>query len=313
MLEQAEALLSQALEIEPNFVALLFELGRVYGRQGSDAGLLTREEVRAHRQEITNRVLEIDPNSAAAFFWQGFMAWEYEEDLHSAAAYFEQTMRADPSALDHMRLIAYFLAEIGRVEEAIAIGKYNVMRDPACTMCVYSLSWSYRDSGRHQEAAETLENILKWRSPDVSFFWLLGTMWLHAGHPDKALAAFENELDEGMREYAIMFALHDLGRMEEFESRLAERIKEAERGEEGREGVARIYAWMGENDKAFEWLDYMVESEGPDMIEIIDTDYYKKIKPDPRWRALREKHGYFDAPIENIEIEVTLPPGVTID
>ena len=74
-----------------------------------------------------------------------------------------------------------------------------------------------------------------------------------------------------------------------------------------------MYAWIGENDKAFEWLDYMVESEGPDMIELIDTDYYKKIKSDPRWRALREKHGYFDAPIESIDIEVTLPPGVTID
>jgi hypothetical protein len=74
-----------------------------------------------------------------------------------------------------------------------------------------------------------------------------------------------------------------------------------------------MYPWIGENDKAFEWLDYMVESEGPDMIELIDTDYYKKIKSDPRWHTLREKHGYFDAPIEGIEIDVTLPPGVTID
>jgi TolB-like protein len=313
MLEQAEALLNQALEIEPNFVALLFELGRVYGRMGSDAGLITREEVRARRQTITDRVIAIDPNSAAAFFWQGLMAWEYEEDLHSAAAYFEQSMRADPAAIDHMRRIAYFLVHIGRVDEAIAMGNYNVRRDPACMMCVYSLSWSYRDSGRHQEAAETLEGILKWRSPDASFFWLLGTMWLHAGHPDKALDAFQKELDEGTRDYAIIFALHDLGRMEEFESRLAERIKEAERGEEGREGVARIYAWMGENDKAFEWLDHMVEAEGSEMIDMIHTDYYEKIKSDPRWRALREKYGYFDVPIEGIEIEVTLPPGVTID
>ena len=138
-------------------------------------------------------------------------------------------------------------------------------------------------------------------------------MWLHAGHPDKALAAFEKELGEGMREYAITFALHDLGRMKEFESQLPERIKEAESGEQGPEGVARIYAWMGENDKAFEWLDYMVETEGSEMIDTIDTDYYEKIKSDPRWRALREKHGYFDVPIEGIEIDVTLPPGVTID
>ncbi len=139
-------------------------------------------------------------------------------------------------------------------------------------------------------------------------------MWLHAGHPDKALEAFQKELDEGTRDYAIMFALHDLGRMEEFEARFAERIKKEEEGDGyGTEGVARLYAWMGNNDKAFEWLDKAVKFHGPDQIDLIDTDYYENIKSDPRWRALREKHGYFDVPIEGIEIDVTLPPGVTIN
>lgn len=135
-------------------------------------------------------------------------------------------------------------------------------------------------------------------------------MWLHAGHPDKALDAFQKELDEGTRDYAIIFALHDLGRMEEFESRFAEKRQD---GDQGAEGIARIYAWMGNNDKAFEWLDKAVDEEGPYLVGIINTDYYEKIKSDPRWRALREKHGYFDDQIEAIEIEVTLPPGVTID
>ena len=108
----------------------------------------------------------------------------------------------------------------------------------------------------------------------------------------------------------MIFALHDLGRMEEFVAESAEKIDE---GNEGVEGIARVHASIGDNDKAFEWLDIMVETLGPDWIDSIDTDYYEKIKSDPRWRALREKHGYFDVPIEGIEIDVTLPPGVTID
>ena len=310
-LEQAETLLNQALEIEPKYVALLFELGRVYGRQAGRFGSLTVDEVRARRQAITSRVIEIDPNSAAAFFWQGFMAWEYEKDWHATAAYFEQAMRADPLDIDHMRIIAQFLADIGRVEEAIAIGNYMVMRDPACTYCVYGLSWAYRSSGRHLEAANALENILRWRKPDPTFYWNLGTMWLIAGYPEKALDAFDKEVIEGNRELGTLLALHDLGRMEEFESRFA--ASRAEEGAESAEGIARIYAWIGDIDKAFEWIDITVETNGPDQVGIIDTDYYEKIKSDPRWRALREKHGYFDVPIENIEIEVTLPPGVTID
>jgi hypothetical protein len=106
-------------------------------------------------------------------------------------------------------------------------------------------------------------------------------------------------------------ALHDLGRTEEFEARFAQSREDEEGG--GEESIARIYAWIGVNDKAFEWIDKAIEEQGPDLVGIIDTDYYEKIKSDPRWRALREKHGYFDVPIEGIVIDVTLPPGVTID
>ena len=58
----------------------------------------------------------------------------------------------------------------------------------------------------------------------------------------------------------------------------------------------------------FEWTP-----QGPNVLDMINTDYYKKIKSDPRWRALRESHGYDDVPLEDIEIDITLPPGVTLD
>ncbi len=49
------------------------------------------------------------------------------------------------------------------------------------------------------------------------------------------------------------------------------------------ECVARIYARIGNNDKAFEWLGRMVAMQGPKMLQYIDTDLYEKIKSDSRW------------------------------
>jgi len=104
-------------------------------------------------------------------------------------------------------------------------------------------------------------------------------------------------------------ALHDLGRMDEFEARFAKF-----RNDNGNaESIARIYAWIGNNDKAFEWLDEMVAVEGPENLRDIDTDLYEKIKSDPRWRALRDKYGYHDRRVGAIEFRYTLPPGVSID
>jgi len=134
-------------------------------------------------------------------------------------------------------------------------------------------------------------------------------MWLGAGHPDKALEAFEKEVI-GAGELGAVMALHDLGRMVEFEERFAGLYDE---DDPNPEGVARVYAWIGNNDKAFEWLDKAVEIHGSRIVGSIDTDYYEIIKSDPRWRALREKHGHYDVPVEDVEIKITLPPGVTID
>jgi hypothetical protein len=34
---------------------------------------------------------------------------------------------------------------------------------------------------------------------------------------------------------------------------------------------------MGDNDKAFDWLDRAIEVNGPRMVGMINTDYYEKI------------------------------------
>jgi hypothetical protein len=107
----------------------------------------------------------------------------------------------------------------------------------------------------------------------------------------------------------VIMALHDLNRKEQFDARFAHYRTDTRNAE----SIAHIYAWIGDNDRAFEWLDKMIKAYGPEMLRSIDTDLYAKIKPDPRWRALRDEYGYDDAPVEAIEFTYTLPPGASID
>ena len=106
-----------------------------------------------------------------------------------------------------------------------------------------------------------------------------------------------------------IMALHDLDRIEEFESRFA-RFRD---GIDGNEGVARIYAWIGDNDKAFAWLDKMIETDGSEMVRLINTDLYAKIKTDPRWQKMRSAHGFDDSAIETVDFTYSLPHGAAIN
>ena len=101
-------------------------------------------------------------------------------------------------------------------------------------------------------------------------------------------------------------ALHDLGRHEEFDqvmTRLVDRW-----GQQWPTDVAAVYAWAGQADEAFSWLDKAAESGG---LVNIQTDYpeltFDKIRGDDRWLALMERIGRSPAQLGDFEFAVRLP------
>jgi tetratricopeptide (TPR) repeat protein len=113
----------------------------------------------------------------------------------------------------------------------------------------------------------------------------VGVSLLVVGEPDKALGYFQQLETSGINLGYIM-ALHDMGRAEEFERLFAE-LKLQEDAEA--ESIARVYAWTGDADSAFAWLERALALDAR-WINRIDTDLYDKIKSDPRWAALQARY-----------------------
>jgi len=308
-IKEAQTMLDRALEIEPQYLDAILEMGRVHYRL-MVTGAITGEDFENYSYETITRLEEINPNSLEVLYMKGTTTLMFEDNLKLAAHYFEQAMAMDPTHLELLRFIVILLTELDRTDEAIAVGKYLTLNDPSCEACFYALLNAYRAGGRHEEGIVAMEEYLRWRTGQMStyFRWGLGVTWLVAGHPDKALEAFKMIEQTPSGKLGKIFALHDLGRIDEFETQFAELRNNPEVKPES---IARIYAWTANNDKAFEWIDKAIETQGTEIIGNIDTDLYEKIKPDPRWRALREKYEEDDTAGE-IEFNITLPPGVTL-
>jgi len=59
--------------------------------------------------------------------------------------------------------------------------------------------------------------------------------------------------------------------------------------------LATVYAWRGEDDSAFEWLEVAFEQRDTSLANILvfrDLDY---LKADPRYRVFLEKLGLLEA------------------
>ncbi len=108
-----------------------------------------------------------------------------------------------------------------------------------------------------------------------------------------------------MGHFGSLMALHDLGRLHEFEEEFA---KFRANKDQHPEGVARIAAWTGNHDLALESLEKAIKQEGPEFLLSLSSGFYDKLKLDPRYDALLSKYGQHPDMREKIPFNFT-PPG----
>jgi len=310
--DQAVELLSRAVELAPDYVPAIWELARAISN--SMDGNTTPDEKAAKDTRIrslVDRLVELAPDSSYANGWLGLFA-EREGDLQAAALYKERAVAGarDSNLYIQLAIAARTFAELGRMDEAVALARYVVNRDPACSGCVNTMVLMLRKAGRHREAAEELEKLKEWRDLTPYFYWHLGVAWLVAGEPGKALKNFEQGIP-GNRDMGRILALHDLGRDDEFKAEFSQYCANLERNPEG---IARVAAWTGQNDLAFENLERAIDMQGPQILQAVKRggDLYAPITSDPRWQALFDRYGMAEEDLSNIRFNPKLPAEVVV-
>ncbi len=172
------------------------------------------------------------------------------------------------------------------------------------------LSRTYMDMGWLDEAETVRRRYMTLTSAGGRYH--LVVLKLLKGDPEAALKETDSKgINEWNRAVARAMALHDLGRQAEFGDMIASLTTEW--GDEHPYAVAEMYAWIGDNDSAFDWLDEAYRSDnryGRDgywFAHNIFNPLYRNLHGDPRWDAMRERVGMSAERLAAIEFEVDLP------
>jgi adenylate cyclase len=300
-------LVERALEIEPDFGEALAIYSRHLWISGEEnvPPMETYERVR----RMYTRALAIDPNNANALSGLGMITLLIDNDIETAARYKKRAHEADPTSYELLFNSADTLPVFGRPDLAVRIGDYLIERDPLCMGCYVSTAMSYARLEDYASARARLRDALA-LAPD--FAWgkaRLGVVHLLAGEPERALEIFaEVYADTGGVFPGHLEALHDLGRREEFEALLPAFLEFHE--EDFPLIVAQLYAWTGDKDEAFRWLDKH-DREMTWAIRLhLTYPWYRKLHGDPRWQALLEQYGMTEEKLASLDLDIRLPPGV---
>jgi len=301
---QSDALYRKALEIDPRYAPAWAGLAENF-RHEADQGLLSNKDGYAQAREAATKALAIDPESAPAHASLGRISMAGDNDLAGAAGHFNRALALDPSDLDVLRSSATLLASLGRLDEALALDEAVVHRDPVNVTALHNLGYHQCMAGRFDAAIASFRTVLSLAPGRGGAHYGLGNALLQKGDAQGALAEIEQETSENWKMIGLPLAYHALGRKADSDAALAALIAKWEK--DSPYNIAYVYAYRGEADKAFEWLDKAIEYGDSGISEIVTENLFAQLHADPRWLPFLRKIGKAPEQLAKIEFKVTLP------
>jgi serine/threonine protein kinase/Tfp pilus assembly protein PilF len=285
-LERAVTYYTSAIQLDPGYAAAWAGLAEAHHRQADNGYLPLEEGYRMARREV-ERALALDDNLALAHSEMGWIKRAHDWDWEGADASYQRALALDPGSRSAIVGAAVLAYNLGRVDEAIELDTRAVSVDPLSVAAHNNLGLHAHYAGRLEEAKAALNKALE-LNPDFPVSRvLLGRVLLEQGHLQEALGEMEREADPVWRLYGLCLAYHALGRAAEADVALAEFIKDY--GESMAFQIAEVFAYRGETDRAFEWLERAFTLRDSGLADIKNDPLLKSLEGDPRYTALLKK------------------------
>jgi len=300
---KSDALLRQVLEIDPRY-ALAWDslagnfLGKTY------MGLLSPQEGFASARAAAEKALAIDPDYARSYTLLGAIAMDRDNDPTGAARHYQRALALDPTNASVLGNAAGFLKSLGRLDEALALEEAAVRRDPLSLIALYNLGIMQNMAGRYDAAIASFRTVLSLNPSQGIAHYALGNALILKGDATAGLTETEQEKTEMWRAIGLSMAHCALGRKTDADAALNALIAKYEK--DSPYNIAYVYAFCGDADKAFEWLDKAVVYQDPGLSVVVVENLFDKIHSDPRWLPFLRKIG--KAPDQLAKIEFKVPP-----
>jgi TolB-like protein len=215
-----------------------------------------------------------------------FAVRRYLLDFSGARADAERALALSPNKTNSQTVYGTMLATFGRLPEAIAAMNKAIELDPLNESAWLDLA-QYFTVGHDFPAAHRAFERAQAISPDddVGHF-ALGILDLLEGRHENSFAEFQAG-DEVVRLTGMALVEHSRGNEPKSQQALAALI--AKHSVEAAYQVAEVYAWRGDKNKAFEWLDRSFRQRDDGLSDVVYDVLLTDLRTDPRYRVLLKR------------------------
>jgi tetratricopeptide (TPR) repeat protein len=287
---RAVAAYKEAIAIDPSYASAYAGLAVAENELSHDPGNSVADVLAGQKRalEAADKAIAIDPELSEGYAARGFLRFTINWDWTGAEADLSRAFALDPGSYRTYTCYACFLATLGRLPEALEINKKAIELDPLSADTWFRRSTQLNAAGRLPEARKAAMRALA-ISPEHAFAWFnLGVTSLLEQNPKRALAEFQ-KTSKARREAGVAMAEHDIGNVEASKKALGALVSAY--ASTNAYQVAESYAWRGERDAAFTWLERAHAQHDGTLIQLKFDPLLANLHTDPRFAAMVKKMG----------------------
>jgi TolB-like protein/Flp pilus assembly protein TadD len=284
--EEAAAYCRRALELDPSFAPSAVLLGAVLAGQ-AEWGFIPAAAGFEHGRAMANLAIRLDPKSAVAHATLGHIHTVYDWDWSAAERELESAQRLAPNAsfvANQLGLLRMALGDWGGARRYINASIATELLQP---WAYNQAGWIDVRSGRFAEAEASHRQVLKIAPTYVSGHYYLGVVLLLEGKNDEALAEMLKESPVGGQAAGLAVVYVALHRTREADAALKRLI--TENAGDAAMGIAEAYAYRGQTDEAFQWLDRAYAQKDIELYYVKGDPLLKNLEGDPRYKVFLRK------------------------
>ena len=284
--DKAIALFRRAIGLDPNFALAWAGLSRLHQTQAG-FGFAPIEEGFEHAREAAKRALQLAPDLTEGHIELGMVQESHDWNWVAADASFRRALELSPGDAHALRAAAGLARILGRLDEALELIRKAIALDPLSARTHRQAAMIYLAAGRLDDAAAAFQLALD-LSPNVGLSHaFLAIARLLQGRGQDALVLAEAESHDVFRNLAFAMIHHALGHPVESETALQALIDGF--GWTAAYQIAELYAYRGEVDKAYEWLERAFVQRDPGVVYSAMDDFLRPLHADARWQPFLRK------------------------
>ncbi len=288
---KAVGFFDEAIRLDPDYALAYAERSEAW-TWIADQSSEKQKEAWASARSDAEKAVAIDPllsEAHSALGWVRFFGeWKFDEGL-AELRHAKRLSPGNPTAND---LLARAVVYLGQMQEAEQLARQAIELDPLAFSARNNLARILMAEGKLDEAAaEARKGAELQPTAAASHRWQVLIAVLRG---DGATALREAELEPGgsYQRFVLALAQYARGDRPAADAALNELITQDR--DFAAYQIAEVYAWRGETEKAFEWLQIAFDSHDTGMLSLLIDPLLRDLRHDQRFHSFLVKMGLSD-------------------